>query len=89
MKTLTIQDLRREYPEKVCICKVHLRDAESHHVVSWICLETVDSVEVARGVLECLALDGVTDAVAITTNKEIAIEGDLAAKFFRISLGLE
>lgn len=86
---MTLHDLRRRFPEKICICCPHLRDAGNLHVVSWQCLETVDSIDAARGVLERLDREGVTDAVAISTNKEIAIEGDLAALYFRVFFGLE
>ena len=86
---MTFKDLCCKHPEKVCVCRPHLRDAGSHHVVSWICLEAVDSVEAARGVLERLDLDGVTEAVAISTTERLVIEGDLATQYFRVFFGLE
>lgn len=86
---MTYQDLRREYPEKICICRPHLRDVKSRRVVSWICLGVVDSIEAAREEIERLKLDGVTDSVAISTSEEMEIEGDLAVKYFRVFLGME
>ena len=82
------QDLRRVHPGKVCICQPHLRDLRSHRVVSWICLQAVDTVDAARAALERLDLDGVTDAVPVSTDEQIVIEGDLAARYFRVFFGL-
>lgn len=82
------QDLRRGHPGKVCICQPHLRDLKSHRVVSWICLQAVDTVDAARAALERLDLDGVTDAVPVSTDEQIVIEGDLAARYFRVFFGL-
>ena len=86
---MTFKDLCREYQEKVCICRPRFRDAGNNHVLAWDCLETVDDVDAARGVLERLELDGVTDAVAISTTKRLVIDGDLAARYFRVYLGME
>lgn len=86
---MRFQGLRREHPGKVCICRPHLRDLKSHRVVSWICLEAVDTVDDAKAALERFDLDGVTDAVAISTNEAIPIENDLAARYFRVFLGME
>ena len=85
---MTLHDLRHRYPEKICICCPHLRDVKSCRVVSWLCLTAVDDIEAAREALERLDLDGVTDAVAISTAKSITIEGTLAARYFRVYLGL-
>ena len=86
---MTYQDLRREYPEKICICRPHLRDVKSRRVVSWICLGVVDSIEAAQEAIERFELDGVADAVAISTSEEMEIVGGLAAKYFRVFLGME
>lgn len=85
---MTLHDLRRKYQEKICICCAHLRDAGSGRVVSWQCLEAADTVDAARGVLERLDREGVTDTVAISTSESITIEGTLAARYFRVYLGL-
>ena len=85
---MTLHDLRRKYPDKICICCAHLRDAGSGRVVSWQCLEAVDTVDAAGGVLERLDREGVTDTVAISTSESITIEGTLAARYFRVYLGL-
>ena len=85
---MTFQDLRHRYPEKICICRAHWRDVGSGRVVSWQLLETADSVDAARGVLERLDREGVTDTVAISTSESITIEGTLAARYFRVYLGL-
>ena len=86
---MTYRDLRHEHPGKVCVCRPHLRDTKSCQIVSWICLEAVDGIEAAKGVLERLDRDGVTDAVAISTDDGITIEGALAAKYFRVFYGKE
>lgn len=86
---MTYKDLRREYPGKVCICRPHLRDVKSRRVVSWSCLGVVDSIEAAREEIERLKLDEVADAVAISTSEEMEIVGDLAARYFRVFLGVE
>lgn len=86
---MTYQDLRREYPEKICICRPHLRDVKSHRVVSWSCLEAVDSIKAAREEIERFELEGVADAVAISTSEEMEIEGNLAVKYFRVFFGME
>ena len=83
---MTLHDLRHRYPEKICICCPHLRDVKSHHVVSWLCVSAVDSVEAAREALESLDME---EAVAISTTERITISDDLAAKYFRVFLGLE
>lgn len=87
-ENMTISSLRCQYPGKVCVCRVHLRDLKSRRVVSWVCLEAVDTVDAARGVLERLDREGVTDTVAISTSESITIEGTLAARYFRVYLGL-
>lgn len=86
---MTFKDLCREYPEKVCICRPRFRDAGNNHVLAWDCLEIVDDVDAARGVLERLYLDGVTDAVAISTTERLVIDGDLTTQYFRVFFGLE
>ena len=85
---MTYQDLMRKYEHsgKVLICCPHLRNAKNQQVVSWLVLHTVDSIEAAREALESLDSE---EAVAISTDESITISDDLAAKFFRISLGLE
>lgn len=70
---MRFQDLKREYPGKVCICKKHLHELRSRWVVSWEYLQSVDDVDAAREVLKRFDLDGVTDAVAISTSEEIVI----------------
>lgn len=85
---MTFQDLRRRYHEKVCVCRVFLRELKTRRVVSWICLEAVDTVDAARGVLERLDRDGVTDSVAISTSKQITIDEDLAARYCRVFFGM-
>ncbi len=86
---MMFQDLRREHPGKVCLCRPHLRDAKSHRVLSWICLQVVDGIDAARAALKRLDSEGVTDAAPISTNESITIEGDLAARYFRVYLGME
>ncbi len=86
---MMFQDLRREHPGKVCICRPHLRDVESHRVLSWVCLQAVVDVDAARAALKRLDSEGVTDAVPISTNESITIEGDLAARYFRVYFGME
>ena len=56
--------------------------------MSVICLQAVDTVDAARAALERLALDGVTDAVPVSTDEQIVFEGDLAARYFRVFFGL-
>lgn len=86
---MTYQDLCREYPGKVCVCRPHLRDLKSRQVVSWICLQAVDTVDAAREAIGRFERDGVTDAVAISASEELVIEGDLAARYFRVFFGME
>ena len=86
---MTLHDLRRKYPEKICICCAHLRDAGSGRVVSWQCLEAVDTVDAARGILERLDREGVTDAVAISTTERLVIDESLAARYLRVYFGME
>ena len=86
---MTISSLRCQYPGKVCVCRVHLRDLKSRRVVSWICLETVDTVDAARGVLERLDREGVTDTVAISTTERLVIDESLAARYIRVYFGME
>ncbi len=64
-------------------------DAGSGKVVSWICLRTFDRVDEAKEALKSFEQNGVTDAVFISTNKQISIEGDLAARYYRVYLGSE
>jgi len=49
----------------------------------------VDDVDAARAALKQFGSEGVTDAVPISTNESITIEGDLAARYFRVYLGME
>ena len=86
---MTFQTLKREHPGKICICCPHLRDAGSGKVVSWICLRTFDRVDEAKEALKSFEQNGVTDAVFISTNRQISIEGDLAARYYRVYLGSE
>ncbi len=87
---MTFQDLKRKHPGKVCICRPHLRDAGSGQVVSWICLRTFTAVDAAEVALKRFEEeDGVTDAVLISTSNQIAIEGDLAARYSRVFFGIE
>ncbi len=87
---MMFQDLRREHPGKVCLCRPHLRDLKSGgRVLSWKCLQVVNTVDEARAALVRFDLDGVTDAVAISTAEEITITESLAARFFRIYFGME
>ena len=85
---MTYQDLMRKYEHsgKVLICCPHWRDVKTCRVVSWLLVTAVDSVEAARKALESLDME---EAVAISTDESITISDDLAARFFRISLGLE
>lgn len=85
---MTFQDLRRQYPGKVCICRPHLRDVKSHRVVSWAFVEATDTVEAARATLERLGRDGVTDTVCVSTSKQITIDEDLAAEYCRVFFGM-
>lgn len=85
---MTVQDLKREHPGRVCICRPHLRDG-SGRVVSWICLRTAGDVDAARAALERAEQDGATDAVLISTTRRITIEGDLAARYYRVFHGME
>lgn len=85
---MTCQDLWRDHPGKVCLCRPFLRDVKSRRVLSWSLLETVNTIEAARAALEHLALDGVTDVVPISTTEKMSIDGDLAARYFRVFLGL-
>ena len=84
---MTYQDLWREHPGKVCLCRPFLRDAKTRRVLSWHCLETATTIEAARAALDCFALDGVTDAVPISTTEKMSIDGDLAARYFRVFFG--
>jgi len=86
---MTLQDLRREHPGKVCICRPHLREVKSHRVLSWICLQVVDGIDAARAALKRFDSEGVKDAVPISTNESITSEGDLAARYFRVYWGME
>lgn len=86
---MTFRALKREHPGRVCICRPHLRDASSNQVVSWICLQTFDRIDTARKALEQFELDGAADAVLISTTNTITVEGDMAAKYFRVLLGTE
>lgn len=83
---MTFKVLKREHPGRVCICRPHLRDAASGRVVSWICLRTFDRIDTARTFLEHLELD---DAVLISTTNRITIEGDMAARYSMVYLGME
>ena len=85
---MTYQDLWRTHPGKVCICRPFLRDVKTRRVLSWHCLETVDTIEAARAALMRLEAGGVTDAVPISTTDNIAFIGGLAARYFRVYLGL-
>lgn len=86
---MTYQDLWREHPGKVLLCRPFLRDVKTRRVVSWICLGVVDSIEAAREAIGRFELDGVADAVAISTSEEMEIVGDLAARYFRVFFGME
>ncbi|MBQ3497222.1 MAG: hypothetical protein IJA73_03745 [Oscillospiraceae bacterium] len=86
---MTFQDLRREYPASVCICRPFLRDAASFRVFSWTCLAVVDTLDAVRDALARLIADGVVDAVPISTSEELVIDGDLAARYVRVFFGLE
>ena len=86
---MTLKAMKREHPGRVCICRPHLRDAGSGRVVSWICLQTCDRVDTAREALKSFEQDGVTDAVLISTTNQISIEGDMAARYSRVFLGME
>lgn len=84
---MTYQDLWRTHPGKVCICRPFLRELKSYHVVCWTCLQAVESIEATRAALDRLAQEGVTDAVPISTTEKMSINGDLAARYFRLFLG--
>ena len=71
---MTYQDLWRTHPGKVCICRPFLRDIKTKRVLAWYCLETAITIEAARATLERLALDGVTDAVPISTSEKMSID---------------
>lgn len=87
---MTYSDMRRKYPGKVCLCRPHLRDLKSRRVVSWQCLQIADDIAQAREALARLALEEATDEVAIiSTSEEIVIEGDLAARYFRVYYGMQ
>lgn len=86
---MTLKAMKREHPGRVCICRPHLRDAGNGRVVSWICLQTFDRVDTAREALKSFEQDGVTDAVLISTTNQISIEGDMAARYSRVFLGME
>lgn len=85
---MTYQDLRCDYPDKVCICRPHLRDVKSRRVISWHCLLVVDGIDAASVALQNLALDGVTDAVAISTNENITIDGEMAVRYIQVFFGM-
>lgn len=89
MNNVKYQDLKREYPGKVCVCRPHLREVKRHRVVSWLCLEAVDRIEAARESLARFDQDGMTDAVAISASEELVIEGGLAARYFRVFFGMQ
>ncbi len=87
---MTIQDLKDRHPGRVCVCRPHLRDDKSGRVVSWICLQTFASVEDAGYALERFEhQSGVEDAVLISTSGLIPIEGELAAKYYRVFRGTD
>lgn len=86
---MTYQDLWRTHPGKVCICRPFLRELKSHRVVSWTCLQAVESIEAARAALDRLTQEGVTDAVPISTTEKMSIHGDLAARYFRVFFGMK
>lgn len=86
---MTFQALKREHPGKVCLCRPHLRDAGSGQVTSWICLQTFTGLDAAKAALTRLEQEGATDAVLISTTRRIAIEGELAARYSQIFLGME
>lgn len=84
----SLKELRREYPNCICICTPRLRDARNHRAVGWQVEELTDTIDEARRALERLDLDGVADAVPISTAAQIVIERDLAARFFRVFFGI-
>lgn len=84
----TLKELWHEFPSTICLCTPHLRDAETKRVLSWEVEELVDTVDEAHVALERLDLDGVADAVPISTAAQIVIERDLAARFFRVFFGI-
>lgn len=86
---MTLQDLKGRHPGRVCICRPHLRDAENGQVVSWICLQTFAGIDAASAALKDFEQDGVTDAVLISATNRIPIEGELAARCYRVFLGKE
>ena len=85
---MTYRDLWREHPGKVCICRPFLRDLKTRRVLSWHCIETATTIEAAKAALERLDLEGVTDAVPISTTEKMSIDGDLAARYFRVFFGV-
>lgn len=85
---MKISELRRKYPEQICICCPHIRDAGSRRVESWTCLQVVGTSSAAQRALERFEKDGVMDAAAIPTGDQV-LRGALAARYYRIFNGLE
>lgn len=83
----SLKELQRKYPNTICICTPRLR-AENHRAVAWQVEELTDTIDEARRALERLDLDGVADAVPISTSEQTVVERDLAARFFRVFFGI-
>lgn len=80
----TLKELWHEFPNTICLCTPHLRDAETKRVLSWEVEELVDTVDEAREALQRLDDQRV---VPISTSDQIIISERLAARFFRAYFG--
>ena len=80
----TFKELWKEFPNTICLCTPHLRDAETQRVLSWEVEELVDTIDEARAALERLDDQGCAGVVPISTSDQIIISERLAARFFRV-----
>lgn len=86
---MTIPDLKREHPGKLCICRPHVRDDTSGQVLSWMYFLAVDCVDAANVALALFDLNGMKDAVAISTTEQITLGKDLTDRYDRVFHGIE
>jgi len=84
----TLKELWRKFPNTICLCTPHLRDAETQRVLSWEVEELVDTIDETREALQRLDDQGCAGVVVpISTSDQIIISERLAAKFFREYFG--